>query len=168
MVSLDIWFGPGLSIPARPAASPRVAATLPSPKVTFDANTDWLCGHGPHRDALACCGRAGRSATEKRMEADAASRGHHAVRQLDNATVFECLGGSGLIGERRMQYRQLYCFVKIIEADALSQAALSIPVALQPAVSRKISKLKASFALELLQGSAREDGGRRLRREILR
>ena len=53
-----------------------------------------------------------------------------------------------------MQYRQLYYFVKIVEAGSFSQAARTIHVA-QPALSQQISELEASLGVALLQRSAR-------------
>src|ERR1700748_1454560 len=54
----------------------------------------------------------------------------------------------------RMQYRQLYYFVKIVEAGSFSQAARTIHVA-QPALSQQIAELEASLGVPLLQRSAR-------------
>lgn len=53
-----------------------------------------------------------------------------------------------------MQYRQLYYFVRIVEAGSFSQAARTIHVA-QPALSQQISELEASLGIALLQRSAR-------------
>jgi LysR family transcriptional regulator, nitrogen assimilation regulatory protein len=53
-----------------------------------------------------------------------------------------------------MQYRQLYYFVRIVEAGSFSQAARTIHVA-QPALSQQISELEASLGVPLLQRSAR-------------
>jgi LysR family nitrogen assimilation transcriptional regulator len=53
-----------------------------------------------------------------------------------------------------MQYRQLYYFVKIVEAGSFSQAARVIHVA-QPALSQHIAELEASLGIRLLQRSAR-------------
>jgi LysR family nitrogen assimilation transcriptional regulator len=53
-----------------------------------------------------------------------------------------------------MQYRQLYYFVKIVEAGSFSQAARTIHVA-QPALSQQIAELEASLGTALLQRSAR-------------
>ena len=53
-----------------------------------------------------------------------------------------------------MQYRQLYYFVKIVEAGSFSQAARTIHVA-QPALSQQIAELEASLGIALLQRSAR-------------
>jgi LysR family nitrogen assimilation transcriptional regulator len=54
----------------------------------------------------------------------------------------------------RKQYRQLYYFVKIVEAGSFSQAARTIHVA-QPALSQQIAELEASLGVALLQRSAR-------------
>jgi LysR family nitrogen assimilation transcriptional regulator len=53
-----------------------------------------------------------------------------------------------------MQYRQLYYFVKIVEAGSFSQAARTIHVA-QPALSQQIAELEAALGVPLLQRSAR-------------
>jgi LysR family nitrogen assimilation transcriptional regulator len=53
-----------------------------------------------------------------------------------------------------MQYRQLYYFVRIVEAGSFSQAARTIHVA-QPALSQQIAELEASLGIALLQRSAR-------------
>jgi LysR family nitrogen assimilation transcriptional regulator len=53
-----------------------------------------------------------------------------------------------------MQYRQLFYFVKIVEAGSFSQAARTIHVA-QPALSQQIAELEASLGVPLLQRSAR-------------
>jgi LysR family nitrogen assimilation transcriptional regulator len=53
-----------------------------------------------------------------------------------------------------MQYRQLYYFMKIVEAGSFSQAARTIHVA-QPALSQHIAELEASLGVSLLQRSAR-------------
>jgi LysR family nitrogen assimilation transcriptional regulator len=53
-----------------------------------------------------------------------------------------------------MRYRQLYYFVKIVEAGSFSQAARTIHVA-QPALSQQIAELEASLGIALLQRSAR-------------
>ena len=53
-----------------------------------------------------------------------------------------------------MQYRQLYYFVRIVEAGSFSQAARTIHVA-QPALSQHIAELEASLGIALLQRSAR-------------
>ena len=53
-----------------------------------------------------------------------------------------------------MQYRQLYYFLKIVEAGSFSQAARTIHVA-QPALSQQISELEAALGVPLLQRSAR-------------
>jgi LysR family nitrogen assimilation transcriptional regulator len=53
-----------------------------------------------------------------------------------------------------VQYRQLYYYVKIVEAGSFSQAARTIHVA-QPALSQQISELEASLGVPLLQRSAR-------------
>src|ERR1700751_2007413 len=53
-----------------------------------------------------------------------------------------------------MQYRQLYYFVKIVEAGSFAQAARTIHVA-QPALSQQIGELEASLGIALLQRSAR-------------
>jgi LysR family nitrogen assimilation transcriptional regulator len=53
-----------------------------------------------------------------------------------------------------MQYRQLYYFMKIVEAGSFSQAARTIHVA-QPALSQHIAELEASLSVSLLQRSAR-------------
>jgi LysR family transcriptional regulator, nitrogen assimilation regulatory protein len=53
-----------------------------------------------------------------------------------------------------VQYRQLYYYVKIVEAGSFSQAARTIHVA-QPALSQQISELEASLGIPLLQRSAR-------------
>ena len=53
-----------------------------------------------------------------------------------------------------MQYRQLYYFVKIVEAGSFSQAARTIHIA-QPALSQQIAELEASLGVPLLQRSAR-------------
>jgi LysR family nitrogen assimilation transcriptional regulator len=57
-------------------------------------------------------------------------------------------------GILRVQYRQLYYYVKIVEAGSFSQAARTIHVA-QPALSQQISELEASLGVPLLQRSAR-------------
>jgi LysR family transcriptional regulator, nitrogen assimilation regulatory protein len=59
-----------------------------------------------------------------------------------------------MIEEGRMQYRQLYYFVRIVEAGSFSQAARTIHVA-QPALSQQITELEASLGVPLLQRSAR-------------
>jgi LysR family transcriptional regulator, nitrogen assimilation regulatory protein len=56
--------------------------------------------------------------------------------------------------ERRMQYRHLYYFLRIVEAGSFSQAARTIHVA-QPALSQQIAELEASLGVPLLQRSAR-------------
>jgi hypothetical protein len=55
---------------------------------------------------------------------------------------------------RRMHYRHLYYFVRIVEAGSFSQASRTIHVA-QPALSQQIAELEASLGLPLLQRSAR-------------
>jgi LysR family transcriptional regulator, nitrogen assimilation regulatory protein len=55
---------------------------------------------------------------------------------------------------RRMQYRHLYYFLRIVEAGSFSQAARTIHVA-QPALSQQIAELEASLGVPLLQRSAR-------------
>src|SRR6202035_169483 len=56
--------------------------------------------------------------------------------------------------DRRMHYRHLYYFVRIVEAGSFSQAARTIHVA-QPALSQQIAELEASLGVPLLQRSAR-------------
>jgi LysR family nitrogen assimilation transcriptional regulator len=56
--------------------------------------------------------------------------------------------------DRRMQYRHLYYFVRIVEAGSFSQAARTIHVA-QPALSQQIAELEASLGVPLLQRNAR-------------
>ena len=58
--------------------------------------------------------------------------------------------GSVLIEGRRMHYRHLYYFVRIVEAGSFSQAARTIHVA-QPALSQQIGELEASLGVSLLQ-----------------
>jgi LysR family transcriptional regulator, nitrogen assimilation regulatory protein len=53
-----------------------------------------------------------------------------------------------------VQYRQLYYYVKIVEAGSFSQAARTIHVA-QPALSQQIAELEISLGVTLLQRSAR-------------
>jgi LysR family nitrogen assimilation transcriptional regulator len=53
-----------------------------------------------------------------------------------------------------MHYRQLYYFVRIVEAGSFSQAARTIQVA-QPALSQQIADLEASLGVPLPQRSAR-------------
>jgi LysR family transcriptional regulator, nitrogen assimilation regulatory protein len=60
----------------------------------------------------------------------------------------------GSTKDRRMQYRHLYYFLKIVEAGSFSQAARTIHVA-QPALSQQIAELEASLGIPLLQRSAR-------------
>src|SRR3984885_3610775 len=74
--------------------------------------------------------------------------------QLDNSVVFACYLGSRSVEHLRMQYRQLFYFVKIVEAGSFSQAARTIHVA-QPALSQQIAELEASLGVPLLQRSAR-------------
>jgi hypothetical protein len=58
------------------------------------------------------------------------------------------------IEDRRMHYRHLCYFVRIVEAGSFSQAARTIHVA-QPALSLQIAELEASLGVPLLQRSAR-------------
>jgi hypothetical protein len=58
------------------------------------------------------------------------------------------------IEDRRMHYRHLYYFVRIVEAGSFSQAARTTHVA-QPALSQQIAELEASLGVPLLQRSAR-------------
>jgi molybdenum-dependent DNA-binding transcriptional regulator ModE len=76
--------------------------------------------------------------------------------KLDNPIVFGCKSclGSPPIKDRRMQYRHLYYFLKIVEAGSFSQAARTVHVA-QPALSQQIAELEASLGVPLLQRSAR-------------
>jgi len=53
-----------------------------------------------------------------------------------------------------MHYRQVYYFVRIVEAGSFSQAARTIHVA-QPALSQQIAELEASLGIALLQRSPR-------------
>jgi LysR family nitrogen assimilation transcriptional regulator len=61
---------------------------------------------------------------------------------------------SAAIEDRRMHYRHLYYFVRIVEAGSFSQAARTIHVA-QPALSQQIAELEASLGVPLLGRSAR-------------
>src|SRR5579871_3622973 len=86
--------------------------------------------------------------------ADLGRFGTKLTGELDKLAVFGRFFGSTPIEDRRMQYRHLHYFVKIVEAGSFSQAARTIHVA-QPALSQQIAELEASLGIALLQRSAR-------------
>lgn len=76
------------------------------------------------------------------------------IRKLAIPALLAATICSAAIEGRRMQYRHLYYFVRIVEAGSFSQAARTIHVA-QPALSQQIAELEASLGVVLLQRSAR-------------
>src|ERR1700719_3384306 len=93
---------------------------------------------------------------EARSEGTGPSARRSSLHLLDDALVFECKSCFSLasIEDRRMHYRHLCYFVRIVEAGSFSQAARTIHVA-QPALSQQIAELEASLGVPLLQRSAR-------------